>query len=135
MLSYRWEVGAPTSPAAAAAGQKKKKFDQSRNTKTTTSTPDSPKMPAPTALRKSLDDSTPSSVPLPPPAQDEEILLDTDEVENGVGQIAIVPLKDGEDEVMMDEEGRPRFDPIQETVSRRNRRRSMVAVELSLIIT
>ncbi|KAK3389499.1 hypothetical protein B0H63DRAFT_463791 [Podospora didyma] len=64
-------------------------------------------MPVPTALLK----PTPESIPLPPPAhdQDDELLLDVQD--SAMAEVAPAPEFADDTEMAVDEEGRPRFAP------------------------
>lgn len=70
-------------------------------------------MPAPTALLKPSTETPPDNVPLPEPEHDEELLLDAPEatlLDPNVIQPPTEELADAA-EMVVDEEGRPRFAP------------------------
>jgi RNA-binding protein PNO1 len=73
-------------------------------------------MPAPTALLKTSNE-TPAEVPLPSAAQDEELLLDAPEAVPSDPNAVAAPSWEPEDtEMVVDEEGRPRFAPGKDVV-------------------
>ena len=74
-------------------------------------------MPAPTAPLKTSTDTPADTVPLPAPEQDEELLLDAPEAVPSDPNTFQPPSSNPEDaEMVVDEEGRPRFAPGKDTV-------------------
>ncbi|KAB5539516.1 hypothetical protein GE09DRAFT_320491 [Coniochaeta sp. 2T2.1] len=73
-------------------------------------------MPAPTAQLKTSNDTPAETIPLPTPAQDEELLLDAPEAVPSDPNTFQPPSSATEDaEMTVDEEGRPRFAPGKDT--------------------
>ncbi|OTA64748.1 eukaryotic type KH-domain (KH-domain type I) [Hypoxylon sp. EC38] len=71
-------------------------------------------MPAPTALRKQVDDTPASHVPLPEADQDEEFALEGMNVLPEDANAILQPMRRvGETEMEIDEEDKPHFAPIQ----------------------
>jgi RNA-binding protein PNO1 len=74
-------------------------------------------MPAPTAALKTSNDIAADTVPLPTPEQDEELLLDAPDAVPSDPNTFQPPSSSSEDaEMVVDEEGRPRFAPSKDTV-------------------
>jgi RNA-binding protein PNO1 len=74
-------------------------------------------MPAPTALLKTSAEAAPANVPLPEPDRDEELLLDASSIVPSDASILQPVSNDAEDtEMVVDEEGRPRFAPGKDVV-------------------
>jgi RNA-binding protein PNO1 len=71
-------------------------------------------MPAPTALVQPV--AAPETALVPAPEQDDELLLDIQDA-NAVDPSAVAPPATGEDtDMVVDEEGRPRFAPGKDIV-------------------
>lgn len=74
-------------------------------------------MPAPTALLKQVDDTPPSNLPLPEPDQDEDFTLEgMNELPEDANAILQPVRRTGEDGMEIDEEDKPHFAPVQNTV-------------------
>jgi RNA-binding protein PNO1 len=74
-------------------------------------------MPAPTAPLKPSNDLPADTVPLPTPDHDEEVLLDAPEAVPSDPNALQPPSWNSDDaEMVVDEEGRPRFAPGKDTV-------------------
>lgn len=92
-------------------------------------------MPAPTAPLKSSTETPADTVPSPTPAQDEELLLDAPEaVPSDPNTFQPPSFSSAEDaEMVVDEEGRPRFAPGKDTVSSTPRVRSRTVTTTNLL--